>query len=216
MHITIIGAGPGISYSVARLFGKRGFSVALIARNEEKLQSQKQTLESEGIEVCIARADAGNETELIEALGSIKQQSSSPDVVLYNVYAPVFKSLERETWESLSQQLNVNVGGAFHVLKNLLPEFKRKNSGKIFITGGGLGMNPLPNFTGLSLGKAALRNLVWGTAASLNKTNVHLGMVTVCGYVKQEDPKYNPDQIALQFWKLYEQKAGSFETEIIY
>ncbi len=37
--VIIIGAGPGISYGVAEKFGKAGYRIALIARNEEKLKA---------------------------------------------------------------------------------------------------------------------------------------------------------------------------------
>lgn len=31
MQITIIGAGPGISHAVAKLFGSKGYNIALIS-----------------------------------------------------------------------------------------------------------------------------------------------------------------------------------------
>jgi short-subunit dehydrogenase len=35
--IAIIGAGPGLGQSIAKQFGSHGFDIALIARNQQKL-----------------------------------------------------------------------------------------------------------------------------------------------------------------------------------
>ena len=44
--ITIVGMGPGVSNSVAKRFAKENFRLALIARNEERLNDYKKELES--------------------------------------------------------------------------------------------------------------------------------------------------------------------------
>lgn len=216
MQITIIGAGPGISRAVAEKFGSEGFSVGLIARNEAKLQAEAAALQQKGIRATYASADAGNESSLTAALDTIGNTLGPADVVLYNAYASAFKPLEGETWESLQQQFAVNVGGAFFVLKKYLPLYKQAGKGKLFFTGGGVSLHPQPNLTGLSMGKAALRNLVLGTAGRFRNSAVHLATVTINGFVKEADPRYNPTAIAGEFWRLYEQQQGEFETEVVY
>lgn len=213
MQVTIIGAGPGISHAVATLFGSKGYSVGLIARKEEKLQAEVKELESLGIQATYAVGDAGSEASLTAALDATAGQLGEADMILFNAYAPVFKPLERETWESVKQQFDINVGGAFFLLKKMLPLYKQQNKGKLFFTGGGLSLYPQATLAGLSIGKAALRNLVIGTAQGLKSTNIHLATVTVLGFVKKEDPKYNPDAIAALYWDLFSEQ-GQFTTEI--
>jgi len=48
--IAIIGAGPGLGVEIARAFGAKGFTVALIARNATKLDLLATELQDEGIE----------------------------------------------------------------------------------------------------------------------------------------------------------------------
>jgi len=216
MQVTIIGAGTGISRAVAHLFGSKGFKVALVARNEDKLKAEVETLISQGIQAMYAVGDVSNEASLYSALDIILATYGHSDMLLYNPSSSIYKGLEDETWESLVAQLNINVGGAFHLLKRVLPYFKKENKGKLFFTGGGLSLHPQPNLTGLSMGKAALRNLVQGAAASVSGTNIHIAIVTVCGFVNESDPKYNPNAIAQHYWNLFKQKEGAFETEIIY
>ncbi len=216
MNIIIIGAGKGISSSVAKLFGQNGFNVCLVARNEDKLQQEVSALASMNIVARYKVADAGNEQQLIAVLNDDVQQHGTPDVILYNAYAPNFKKLEQETWENIQAQMNVNVGGAFAVLKNFLPAAMKSGKGKFFFTGGGLSMYPQTTLVGLSMGKAALRNLVMSSALAAKPKSVHVATVTVCGFVKETDPKYNPDLIANEFWKLWQQTPEQFQTEIVY
>jgi len=215
MHIVIIGYGPGISSAAARLFGSRGFKISFVGRSKEKLEAEAQKLHDQSIEANYAMGDVSEEQSLNAALDLLTKQSL-PDVILYNPSASVYKSVEEDTWPSIQQQLSVNVGGAIHVLRRFLPLYKKANQGKIFFTGGGLSLHPSPAMAGLSLGKAALRNLVLGTAAGLKDTNVHVATVTVTGMVDPADAKYNPDAIVQNFWTLYEQKQGSFNAEIVY
>ena len=39
--LTIVGMGPGISFSVAKAFAKEGFTIAMIARKENALLKLK-------------------------------------------------------------------------------------------------------------------------------------------------------------------------------
>jgi NAD(P)-dependent dehydrogenase (short-subunit alcohol dehydrogenase family) len=216
MQITIIGAGPGISRAVAETFGSKGFAVGLIARNEEKLKAEAEALKQQNIQAAYAAADASHEASLNQALDTIAATLGTADIVLYNAYAPIFKPLEAETWESLQQEFSVNVGGAFFVLKKFLPIYKQQGKGKLFFTGGGLALQPQPNLTGLSMGKAALRSLVLGTAQRFRNSDIHLATITIKGFVKEQDPQYNPKAIAAEFWRLYEQRQDEFETEVVY
>jgi short-subunit dehydrogenase len=214
--ITIIGAGTGISYAVAQKFGKEGYKIALIARNEEKLQSQLAALKNEGIEAIAQTGDAGNENSLKSALGSILSKWGHARMILYNAAAFDVKDILEQNWETIKIQMDINTGGAFVLGKLVLPYCLKENTGKIFFTGGGFAMQGDPQWTSLSIGKAALRNLVQAFAKRVENTNVHVAQLTVCGFVNPEDEKYSPTAIAEQYWRLFNQKQAEFENEVVY
>ncbi|MBP9192392.1 MAG: hypothetical protein KBF96_07565 [Ignavibacteria bacterium] len=62
---TVVGMGPGVSYSTAKFFAEKGFKIAMIARNEQKLFDYKKDFESRGTEAFGYSADAGDENSLI-------------------------------------------------------------------------------------------------------------------------------------------------------
>ena len=75
----IVGAGEGLSASLARLFAREGIKVALAARKIEKLGA-----------LCTetgARAFACNATEAEEVerlFGMVEREIGTPDIVVYN------------------------------------------------------------------------------------------------------------------------------------
>ncbi len=214
--ITIIGAGQGISHGVAEKFGKEGFQVALIARTETKLQEQVKQLEQNGISATYSVADVADPKSLKSALLSIKEQNGHAEVILYNAAAVSVVDILEQSWENIKSQMDINVGGYFNLMKMVLPYCLQENRGKLFVTGGGLALGGDDQWTSLSVGKAALRNLVQAFQKKSHATNVHIAQLTVCGYVNPADEKYSPKAISEQYWKLYEQTPGNFESEIIY
>nr|WP_258063312.1 MULTISPECIES: SDR family NAD(P)-dependent oxidoreductase [unclassified Rathayibacter] len=48
--LAVVGAGPGLGLEIARVFGRAGFTVALVSRNQEKLDGLAARLAEEGIE----------------------------------------------------------------------------------------------------------------------------------------------------------------------
>lgn len=216
MKITIIGAGSGLSRSIAKLFGENGFDITLVARTESKLQEEINFLHDFDINAQYLVTDISNNKSFSDLLESLKIPENLPDVIVFNAFINRQESIENETWESLKNQMDTNVGAAFTLTKTLLPEYINANKGTLLFTGGGLGIEPQSDFVGVSMSKAALRNFVLLAAQTTKNTNVHIGTVTVKGAIGGDDPFYDPDLIAQNFWKLYEQQPMQFETEIIY
>jgi short-subunit dehydrogenase len=214
--ITIIGAGPGISAGVARKFGKEGFNIALVARKEDKLEAQVAALAKDGIRATFAVADVSDFSALQQALTTLRDLNGHSDMILYNASAVDIRDILEQDWETMKRTFEVNVGGVFQLMHAVLPWCLKENKGKLFVTGGGMALKGDPKWTSLSMGKAALRNLMQAYAKRAEGTNVHVSHLIVCGYVQPSDPTYNADAIAAEYWRLFNQKPGAFETEVIY
>lgn len=214
--IIIIGSGEGISKGVAEKFGAEGFQVALIARTESKLQKQVQELSDKGITSIYAVADVSNENSLREAMLTITEKEGQAEVIVYNAAGVSVKDILEQDWETMKNLMDITVGGYFNLMKLVLPYCMKENKGKLFVTNGGFALGGDDQWTSLSVGKAALRNLVQAFQKKLKGTNIHVAQLTVCGYVNPSDTKYNPKLIAENYWKLYQQSPSEYEGEIIY
>ena len=74
----IVGAGAGLSASLARAFAKAGMSVALAARSTDKLAKLAQETSAK-----IYRCDATQRAQ-VEKLFADLDAAGAPDVVVYN------------------------------------------------------------------------------------------------------------------------------------
>jgi NADP-dependent 3-hydroxy acid dehydrogenase YdfG len=210
--IVIIGAGEGISKSVAEKFGTSGFSVALISRRKDKLEKLAAGLREKGIDAQAFVGDAGDAESMKDAFDQVWEKFNDIDVVHYNAARVKQVSIENETADSLTRDFKVNVGGIMTVLKMVLPDMEKKNEGTILLTGGGFALHPDPKYGSLAIGKAGVRNLAQSLHAALKPKNIFVGTVTVAGFVNENDEKHNPSKIADQFWKLYTER-GAFEIQ---
>jgi NADP-dependent 3-hydroxy acid dehydrogenase YdfG len=75
----IIGAGTGISASLARRLARAGLKVGLAARNVEKLKPLAAETNS-----LLFAADAGDPTSVSKLFDDVDRHLGVPDVVIYN------------------------------------------------------------------------------------------------------------------------------------
>ncbi len=212
--LTIVGMGPGNSHATARRFGREGYRVAMIGRNTKRHETYQKLLANESIESFSFEGDAGNENSLTVAFDRIEENIGATDVLLYNVFTYRDCPPTALTYQHMLEDFRSNVGGALVSAQRVLPKMLEKNAGSIFFTGGGLAFEPMPRYSSLALGKAALRNLCFSLYAELKPKNIHVATVTICGFVKPET-RFSPDIVAEAFWTLHNQKQDEFEREIV-
>jgi short-subunit dehydrogenase len=85
----IVGAGPGLGLNVARRFAQGGFNIALISRDQSKLDGLTETLNSEGYTAQGFAADAAIEQELQSAFSRITQWNGDIGALVYNASAMI-------------------------------------------------------------------------------------------------------------------------------
>lgn len=209
--IVIVGMGGGISYAVALKWGRAGYHIAMISRNQEKLKVFAEMLAKDGIACSYYVADAGVQKELTGAFRTIRESLGHPEVMLYNAAKIKDKNILRESIASLATDFKTNVGGAVHAVKQVVRAMKKAKKGTILFTGGGLGLNPHPNYGSLSLGKAALLNVCKQLVQELSYTQIKVGMVIVKGVVKAKDLRYNPTAITEELWKIHDQDGKAID-----
>lgn len=211
----IVGGGPGLGMNVARRFARGGFDIALVSRNSEKLSGLSETLISEGFTASGFTADAGIEEQLVLAFERVIKWNANIGVLIYNAAAMVADDVIDVTPRSMMENMAINLGGAICSVNQVLPSMREKGSGTVLITGGGLGIEPYPNWASLSVGKAALRSYSIALHKELTPEEIHVAVVAVCGIV-EPGGLFEPDQIAEEYWKLHSETKSSWRRELIY
>lgn len=85
--IVILGSGPGIGVATGSLFASKGFAVALLSRNAERLDqdaARVRTAGGSGAKVHAYPVDLGDHNALALTLAKVEADLGSPEVMYYN------------------------------------------------------------------------------------------------------------------------------------
>lgn len=211
----LVGAGPGLGMNVARRFAQGGFDIALISRDQRKLDGLAQKLNSEGYTAQGFTADAAIEQELQSAFDRITQWNENVGALIYNAAAMISDNVLDLTPSTMMNKMALNLGGAICSVNQVLPPMRGRGGGTILITGGGLGLEPYPDWASLSAGKAALRNYTIALHKALAPEEIHVAVIAVCGIV-EAGGQFDPDRIAEEYWQLHAESKPNWRRELVY
>lgn len=144
--IAIVGAGSGLGLSIAKKFGEKGFRVATIARNSEKLAIIERKLKELNIETQSFVADVTNLAALKQAIQSAKKAFGSIDVLEFSPYAKedIFTSVLETKPQSVVDIMNSYLLAGILSVNEVLPDMISNGSGAILFTTGVSTIFPLP------------------------------------------------------------------------
>jgi NADP-dependent 3-hydroxy acid dehydrogenase YdfG len=220
--IVVVGFGPGISTAVAEKFGTAGFSVALVARNEERLAAGVKALEAKGIKAAAFPGDAGDPVSIRAAVA--KARALGPITVLHwNAYGGAAAGdLAAADPTQLRDVFEVAIVGLVAAVQEARPDLAKTNEGAVLVTNGAFGdINPqIDRFAvdakamGLALANAAKHKLVGLLAQRLRDDGIFVGEVMVAGSVKgtawdRGQATLEAGAIANKFWELYVGRSES-------
>ncbi len=213
----IIGAGAGLSASLARLFAARGLRLALAARATDKLAALAAETGA-SVHACDA-ADQGQVAVLFAALDA----GGAPDVVVYNPSARVRGPLIELDPQAVARAVQVTAVGAFFVAQEAVKRMQPARHGAILFTGASAGVKGYAQSAPFAMGKFALRGLAQSMARELHPEGIHIGHFVIDGGIRsasRQDAADNPDSlldpvsIALNYWHFLEQDRSAWAWEI--
>jgi NAD(P)-dependent dehydrogenase (short-subunit alcohol dehydrogenase family) len=214
----IVGTGPGLSASLARLFAKNGLGVAVASRQTDKLAAlAKET--GAAIHKCNA-ADPRDVAALFEA---VEAKSGAPDVVVYNASARVRGALVDLPPDDVKRAIEVSAFGAFLVSQQAARRMLRKGHGAILLSGATAGVKGFALSATFAMGKFALRGLAQSMARELTPKGIHVAHFVIDGGIRSAarpvptdtpDSLLDPDAIAETYWAVLQQHRSAWSWEI--
>ncbi len=215
--VVIVGFGPGVSTAVAERFGAAGFSVALIARNGDRLMAGVAALKARGVSAAAFTADAGDPALLRAAIGKARAELGPIAVIHWNAFSGEAGDLLAVDPAAVGRVFDVAVVGLLAAVHEALPDLKGAGDGAVLVTNGAFG-EPAPmmdafavsmNAMGVALANAAKAKLVGLLSARLKGDGVYVGEVTIAGAIKGTPTDTGVGSIegatvAEKFWSLYQ------------
>ena len=214
----IVGAGEGLSASLARLFAREGIRVALAARKIEKLGA-----------LCTetgARAfacDATNADEVERLFGQVEREIAVPDVVVYNASGRARGAFADLAPADVANAIAVSAFGGFLVAQQAVKHMLPKKHGAILLTGASASVKGYAQSAPFAMGKFALRGLAQSMARELSPQGIHVAHFVIDGGIRsavrtepadRPDSMLDPDAIALSYWNVLQQPRSAWTWEL--
>ena len=220
----IVGAGSGLSASLARLFAKNGMTVALAARSTGKLASLAAETGAQ-----LFACDASQESDVEKLFAAVEAKSGVPDVVVYNASARARGAFADLVADDVERAIRVSAFGGFLVAQQAVRRMLPKGEGAILLTGASASVKGYAQSAPFAMGKFALRGLAQSLARELSPRGIHVAHVVIDGgiagtrllsaapqlrEIRGEDGLLDPDAIAETYLHVLRQPRSAWTWEV--
>lgn len=164
----VTGIGPGLGREIALLFARHGCSLAIAARNPERLASVAREIEALGRPVVARPTDLADRESCRALVDAALDRFGHVDVLVQNGHYDgdyrIVSDSDPQTWRDI---MEVNLFGAFHLAQFVIPSMKARGDGRILFVNSGASTDPPPTLGAYAASKAALASLVRTIAVEL-------------------------------------------------
>jgi Short-chain alcohol dehydrogenase of unknown specificity len=216
----IVGSGPGLSASLARLFKREGMKVALAARNSKKLDGLVKEIDGRAY-AC----DATSPTDVRNLFQSVSQDLGDPNLVVYNASGRVRGPITELDPEDVRQTILITCYGGFLVGQEAAKRMLKAGNGTLLFTGASASVKGYAKSPAFAMGKMGLTGLVQSMARELQPQNIHVAQVVIDGGINDPerperltergpDGALDPDAIAQTYLHLHRQHRSAWASHI--
>lgn len=223
----IVGVGPGLGAALARRFARAGMTVALAARNVDKLSTLTVEL---GKNARAYRCDATDERAVAELFAAAVKDLGAPRLVVFNAGAFVRKGILDTTAEEFERCWRIACLGGFLVGREAVRAILGSGSaghhrGTVIFTGATASLRGGAMFHNLAVGKFGLRAMAQSMAREFQPQGIHVAHVIIDGQIasdrpgrsvseRGEDAVLDPSAIAETYYQLHLQPPSAWTLEL--
>ena len=213
----IVGAGAGLSASLARAFAKAGLSVALAARSADKLGPLAKEIDAKAY-AC----DAGERAQ-VEKLFAALDMAGAPDVVVYNASYRARGPLIDLDPAEVEKSIRIAAFGGFLVAQAAVRRMLPRGYGAVLFTGASASVKGYAQSAPFAMGKFALRGLAQSMAREFAPQGIHVAHFVIDGGIRSArratppdapDSLLDPDAIAQTYLHVLGQPRSAWTHEI--
>ena len=214
----IVGAGAGLSASLARVLAGEGIKVALAARSTGDLASLvKET------GALTFSCDATRPADVEKLFSDLDAGFGAPEIVIYNAGYRVRGPLITLDPAEVEKTIAACAFGGFLVAQQAARRMLPKRHGAILFSGASASVKGYAESAPFAMGKFALRGLAQSMARELHPQGIHVAHIVIDGAIKSasrsEPPDktaslLNPNSIAASYLHVIHQPHSAWSWEI--
>jgi short-subunit dehydrogenase len=214
----IVGAGSGLSASIARLFARNGMRIALAARDAGKLSALAKEVDGKAY-AC----DAGKRADVEKLFAALEAAGGVPEVVVYNASYRTRGPLIDLDPAEVEKSLAVTAFAGFLVAQAAVKRMLAQKRGAILFTGASASIKGYAQSAPFAMGKFALRGLAQSMARELSPQGIHVAHVVIDGGIRSArrpvpadnpDSLLDPDAIAQSYLHVLQQPRSAWTHEV--
>jgi NAD(P)-dependent dehydrogenase (short-subunit alcohol dehydrogenase family) len=214
----IVGAGAGLSASLARALAKDGIRVALAARTTDDLDALARETGARAF-AC----DATKQAEVEKLFTDMEAAGGAPEIVIYNASFRARGPFIALDPAEVERSIAVSAFGGFLVAQQAARRMVPKNHGAILFTGASASVKGYAQSAPFAMGKFALRGLAQSMARELAPQGIHVAHIVIDGGIKSArrgEPAdapaslLDPDAIAATYLHVIHQPRSAWAWEI--
>jgi len=211
----IVGAGPGLSASLARLCAREGMRVVLAARNIAKLAALAEETGA-GVYAC----DASRRQDVDALFDAVLDAEGVPNLVVFNASGRVRGAVADIDPEAVEQAIAVSAYAGFLVARRAAMAMRERGSGSIQFTGASASVKGYAESACFAMGKFALRGLAQSMAREMAPKGIHVAHFVIDGGIESDvrvpdrDEWLDPDAIAQTYLHVHRQHRSAWTWEV--
>jgi short-subunit dehydrogenase len=181
--VVVTGAGAGAGRAIARRFGREGWRVALISREEERLEDAKNEIEAAGGQALVIPTDVARPQAVFAARDRVVQEWGTIDAWINCAMATVVGPIDELDAEDFKRVVEVTLLGYVYGTQAALSVMKPRNQGAIVQIGSALAYRAIPLQSAYCSCKFAIRGFTDSLRAELKhaKSNIKVSMLQMPG-----------------------------------
>ncbi|MFI1092348.1 SDR family NAD(P)-dependent oxidoreductase [Streptomyces sp. NPDC020917] len=207
--LALIGAGPGLGAAVARRFGREGFDIALISRNQQHLDALAAELAGGGVHARGFAADVRDRKALTAALDAATSTLGPIEVLQYSPvpHKDFMKPVLDTRPQDLEGPLAFSLFGPMTAVEHVLPGMREHGAGTVLFVNGGTAVQPHPQRAGTSIAFAAESAYARMLHDALAADSIHIAQLIIPGAIAPGDEHTDPGRLAEILWTLHHQRG---------
>ncbi|MEU7633566.1 SDR family NAD(P)-dependent oxidoreductase [Nocardia sp. NPDC049220] len=210
--LLVLGAGPGIGLSVARLFARDGFATVLVCRWAAEAEPLAEQLRGEGFDAEGVGVDLADPADVGRVVAGVGERRGRIDVLHFN--PSVFRQADplQLSVPELIEDFTVGAAALLPAVQSARPFLAE--GARVLVTGSAAADKPWNQAASLGVQKAAVRNLVTSLDTTLAPAGIRAVAVQING-VLGEGP-FTRDRVAEALYTAATRPAAAWTPHVSY